>query len=216
MSEPQPREQRNEGPGTFINGNIEGGVRNLFFFGTTHGKKSGSKPAEKSEIGTEHEASEDDDPGDALFFSIFLGSMPAAAVGHSLGLISIKGWSNHQSVLERVGLTVAGIAGVLMCTACALARLAQIFALWAGRACDSAKANAPRHSRIAAGSARTASSAAWLARTSAALASAIAVLFAWFSLGGTVSSRAHDAGSEATAQATEAWARVRRHRSKTP
>lgn len=214
MPDPQSSEQRNEGPGTFINGNVEGGVRNLFFLSSTVSSSSNHRRLESQDSKEKGEDQEGDSPGSALLGAIVLGSMPFGAVGYSIGLMSIKGWSDHPSVLGRIFVGLVGIIGLLLCTACALARLAQIFALWAGRASDSAKANAPRHWRIAAGNARTASSAAWLARTSAALASALAVLFAWFSLGGIVSSRAHEASGEATTWAAGAWVHVRRHASK--
>ncbi|MFD0411481.1 hypothetical protein [Kitasatospora sp. NPDC127116] len=209
MPDSQPREQRNDGPGTFINGNVEGGVRNLFFFESASGngfnrhKQESRSPKERSET------EDDDDPGDALLGTIALGSMPLGAIGHSIGLLPVGGWSDHPSILERLLIGLAGIIGLILCTACALARLAQIFALWAARASGSAKANAPRHGRIAAGNARTASSAALFAHISAGLTSALAVLFAWFSLGATVSRRAHDAAGEAAASATAAWAHVR-------
>ena len=41
---PKPKEQRNEGPGTFVNGNVEGGIRNLFFFGPERRKHSPAPP----------------------------------------------------------------------------------------------------------------------------------------------------------------------------
>lgn len=213
MPDSQPSEQRNEGPGTFINGNVEGGIRNLFFFGSAARNSSNPRRPEGQSPKEESEEQEDDSPGSALLGAIALASMPFGAIAHSAGLMSISGWSDHPSILERIIVGLGGIAGLLLCAACALARLAQIFALWAGRASGSAKANAQRHWRIAAGNARTASSAAWLARTAAALASALAVLFAWFSLGGTVSTRAHEASSEATVWAAGAWTHVRRHAS---
>lgn len=137
--------------------------------------------------------------------------MGLIAVGAAIGIVEIDG--PRSSLTQRIICGALGSLCLLIGTTSALARLAQIFALWAGRATDSAKDNASRYRRIAVANAGTASSAAWLARVTAAAASFLAAFYAWSSSGGVVSGRAHKAGSEATSRAAGAWAQIRKSRS---
>ncbi|WP_152617557.1 hypothetical protein [Phaeacidiphilus oryzae] len=204
-----PHEQHNTGPGTFVNGNVEGGIRNLFFLAPGRTRDPGrSQPSGSNHPKEPNE--EQDSPGACLGEALFIGMFPASLIAYAFDLFPIQGFSEHPSIVERVACGSLGSFLLLMCSACAFARMTQIFAMWARRAADSAKSNAPNYRLVATANAKTSDVAASLAHISAAIASFIAILFGWFSLGGTVSARAHKASAQATASAAEAWSQVRK------
>jgi hypothetical protein len=114
------------------------------------------------------------------------------------------------SMTTRSIWIVIALGGFIACVGYALACLAEILAIGAQSAADSALSNAPRWRLAAKINALVARGLASGSGGFAAAASVVALAFAWCPFGTVISTRAHHASDVAYAAATEARAATRR------
>lgn len=204
MADAERREQHNHGSGTFVGGDVHGGIWQVFLPPYKKTMSSNPEPAERS---SEREKEETDDYEDR-FASLIFSAWIAASAGLSV-LYSITGgaWVDNApnpGIVQRAGF---GLAGFLVCIATAaafFARLAQVFELWSEQCAITAVQNRGRLvSRPPASMSRV---IAVMTAIVAAAAELLASLYGWSSFGAEVAQRAHLAALNASANAKTARA----------
>ncbi|MFC8727523.1 hypothetical protein [Streptomyces bacillaris] len=208
MTEQSPREpkktvnQTNNGPGTFVNGNVFGNILNIF--ATSHRQRpSRPTPDDRDLIpGDDY-----DEVGFGLLVSAFLAAVFAVGFvrvviqGEPIGGDHGGGW--WERAAEGFFVVAMFFAAVAAC----LARAAQGLELWAGRCADLA---VETHARVfaypPAGMARLLATAC---SATASMAAFVAMFFGWSTFGATIQERAHTARDNAAVNAARARAAAR-------
>jgi hypothetical protein len=207
MAETEHREQHNHGSGTFVGGDVHGGIWHVFF--PPYRKRNSQHPSK------EYRFERGDDEGDdyedlaapLIFWFLFGGMMAMGALRGLMGW-PISDGASPPGIFERIigGLTC--FYGFLASVAAFFARLAQVFELWSEQCTITAMQS---HGRwVARPPALMASTTALFAAVAAAVAEVLASFFGWRSFGGEVSQRARTARLNAAANAKSARTAVRR------
>ncbi|MFF3857505.1 hypothetical protein [Micromonospora sp. NPDC002575] len=130
MTDAEHREQHNHGSGTFVGGDVHGGLWQIFL--PPYGKKASGNP----EPTKRRPAQGDDDEDDYqdILWSLLGAAWISAAAGLAV-VYAVMGWpwTDHEptpGIASRIGV---GLVAVYICLAAAaafFARLAQVFELW--------------------------------------------------------------------------------------
>lgn len=208
MADVEHREQHNHGSGTFVGGDVHGGLWQVFL--PPYKKKTSGNPAP-----TKPEPEQDDEETDE--YEGHLASLVAAAwIAATAGLAvvyAVMGWTwtddaPNPGIAARIG---GGLVAVYVCMAAAaafFARLAQVFELWSEQCAITAVQS---RGRLAARPPASMSRAmAALTSAAAVAAELLASLFGWSPFGSEVAQRAHLARLNADANAKSARSATRR------
>jgi hypothetical protein len=210
MADTEHREQHNHGSGTFVGGDVHGGLWQVIL--PPYGKKTSSNPTRAGRRPDKDDDESDDYDGisECLIGSAWLGATAGLAV-----VYSVMGWpwTDHAptpGVPARIGGGLIAFYGCLAAVAAFFARLAQVFEIWSEQCAITAVQSRGRWA---------ARPPAIMSRATAASASAAAVaaeliasLYGWSSFGGEVSQRAHLARLNGAANAKSARAATNRPR----
>ncbi|MFE2681716.1 hypothetical protein [Streptomyces mirabilis] len=204
MSDAEHREQHNHGSGTFVGGDVHGGLWQVFL--PPYGKKTSGNPA-PTKRRPEQDDDEEDDYEDRLE-SLFGSAWIAASAGLAV-VYAVMGWpwTDHEptpGIAARIGVGLAAFYVCLAAAAAFFARLAQVFELWSEQCAITA---AQSRGRFVARPPASMSRATAASTAAAALAAELlASLFGWSSFGGEVAQRAHLARLNAATNAKSACA----------
>ncbi|MEU6347528.1 hypothetical protein ABZ883_42170 [Streptomyces sp. NPDC046977] len=204
-------EQHNHGSGTFIGRDVHGGIRNFFINHAPAKRSSPSSPQGQHNPEDNEQADETDDYDGLLSImalTCWAASSAATAAWFCLIGRSFSEGAPPPGLAARLGVSLVSSAVVLLCLACLLARIAQVFELWSERAARTAIRDASRWRRIASVPALICSGAARIATVTAVSAGVLAALYGWTTFGSTVSDRAHLARTRAQHHAATARAAV--------
>ncbi|WP_406452714.1 hypothetical protein OH768_11555 [Streptomyces sp. NBC_01622] len=208
MADAEHREQHNHGSGTFVGGDVHGGLWQIFL--PPYGKKTSGKPA-STKRRPEQDDEEEDDYEDRL--ESLIGSAWIAASAGLAVVYAVMGWpwTDHDptpSIAARIG---GGLVAFYLCLAAAaafFARLAQVFEVWSEQCAITAAQSRGR--LVARPPASMSRAMAALTAVAGIAAELLASLFGWSSFGGEVSQRAHVARLNAAANANSARAATKR------
>jgi hypothetical protein len=208
MANSDLREQHNHGSGTFVGGDVHGGIWQIFL---PPYKKATSSDPEPSEQKPEQDNEEIDDYEDrfaSLFFSVWIATSAGLSVVYA---ITGDAWVDNTpspGVTQRIGF---GLVGFFVCIATAaafFARLAQVLEIWSEQCAITAVQNRGRLvSRPPASFSRALAALAAVASVAAEL---LASFYGWSSFGAEVAQRARLAEFNASANATTARAATKR------
>ncbi|MEU9502620.1 hypothetical protein [Streptomyces sp. NPDC048196] len=205
MEDAESREQHNHGSGTFVGGDVNGGIWHIFL--PPYGKKqTAAAPARQHR--PERDDEEPDDDYDDLAATLALLVLAASVMGTAT-VHEAMGWPWSKGgpslgITERIIGGLVFFYGFLACVAAFFARLAQVFELWAEQCTVTATQSRGRW--VARPPAFMSRAVAALAAAAASLAEVLASLYGWRSFGGEVSQRAHTARLNAAANARAARA----------
>jgi hypothetical protein len=202
MAEGERREQHNHGSGTFIGGNVYGGLRQIIL--NTYAKTERSRPDPEDD---EPPAGDYDDVLFTLGACAFLVMMTGAGV-----VYQVMGWpwsddSPPPGIPIRLVATPVFVYLCLAAVAAFMARLAQILEIWSEQSAIAAVHNRGR--RVARPPALMSSAMATLSATAATAAELLASLYGWSDFGSGVSLRARTARERAAGNAKAARAATR-------
>ncbi|MGF0164350.1 hypothetical protein OH717_17735 [Streptomyces albidoflavus] len=191
--------QTNNGPGTFVNGNVFGNILNVF--ATSHRRRSSAAAPDDRALIPDDDY---EDVGSWLLVSGFLvagfavGCARVVIQGEPLGGDHGGGWWGR--VVDGFIIVALFFAAVAAC----MARAAQGFELWAGRCADLAVETRTRvFAYPPAGMARLLATAC---SVTASMAAFVAMFFGWSTFGATIQERAHIARDNAAVNAARARA----------
>ncbi|MGW3865769.1 hypothetical protein ACWEDZ_30420 [Streptomyces sp. NPDC005047] len=208
MADSEHREQHNHGSGTFVGGDVHGGLWQVFL--PPYGKKASGNPTATKRQPDQDDEDEDDYEG-------VLGSLIVAAwISASAGLAVVYAvmgwpWTDHEpapGIPARIGGGLVAVYACLAAAAAFFARLAQVFELWSEQCAITAAQSRGR--LVARPPAFMSRAMAGLTAAAAVAAELLASLYGWSSYGGEVSQRAHLAHLNAAANANSAPAAARR------
>ncbi|MFE1925104.1 hypothetical protein ACFW91_21335 [Streptomyces asoensis] len=208
MADADHREQHNHGSGTFVGGDVHGGLWQVFL--PPYGKKISGNPAP-----TKRQPEQDDDDEDD--YEGVLGSLIVAVwIAASAGLAVVyavmgRPWTDHEpppGIAARIGGGIVALYAGLAAAAALFARLAQLFELWSEQCAVTATQSRGR--LVARPPASMARALADLTAATAVAAELLASMYGWSSYGGEVSQRAHLARLNAAANANSARAATKR------
>ncbi|MFJ9771984.1 hypothetical protein ACIRVF_12165 [Kitasatospora sp. NPDC101157] len=211
MADGEPKEQHNHGSGTFVGGNVHGGLLQIFL--PPYGKK-GSDAASSGEGAPQPQPQPQSDEND---YDGVGGTMLACLIfapGLGYGsLHEVMGWplapgGTVPGVGERIGMGFVFTYVLIALISAFFARLAQFFELWSERCAITASQTRGR--LVATPPALMAQFTAAVSAWAAAVAGVLASLYGWSAFGGDVSRRAHAARVNSAANATTARAAARR------
>ncbi|MEU2916314.1 hypothetical protein ACFYM3_43005 [Streptomyces massasporeus] len=209
MADAEHREQHNHGSGTFVGGDVHGGLWQVFL--PPYGKKAtSSDPAPRKRQPEQDDEEEDDYEGRLAYLLV------SAWIGVSAGLVVVyavmgRPWTDHQPTPGIAARISVGLVALYLCLAMAaafFARLAQVFELWSEQCAITATQSRGR--LVARPPASMSRAMAGLTAAAALAAELLASLFGWSSFGGKVAQRAHVARLNAAANATSARAATKR------
>lgn len=211
MGDAEPREQHNHGPGTFVGGNVNGRVVNIFLL------LVGKKHAGSDRPPHERDPEQDDEGADD-YENIGVPLLTAGLLGSWTGWLTIRelmGWSwsdgsSPPGIAERIvgGLLLLYVS--LACLAAFFARSAQVCEL--GSKQCAATATQSRGRLVAWPPALMARGLSLVSAATASLAEVLASLYGWRPFGGQVSRRARIARLNAATNAKTAAGALTRSR----
>ncbi|MFF1447482.1 hypothetical protein ACFVYF_04885 [Streptomyces sp. NPDC058274] len=210
MADTEHREQHNHGSGTFVGGDVHGGLWQVFL--PPYGKKTSGNPAPTKRQPEQDDEDEDDYEG--VLGSLIVAAWVSAAAGLAV-VYAVMGWpwTDHEpapGIAARIGGGLVAFYACLAAAAAFFARLAQVFELWSEQcAITAAQSRGRLVARPPASMSRT---MAGLTAAAAVAAELLASLYGWSSYGGEVSQRAHLARLNAAANANSARAAAKRSR----
>jgi hypothetical protein len=210
MADAEHREQHNHGSGTFVGGDVHGGLWQVIL--PPYGKRTSGNPA-PTKRQSEQNDEEGDDYGDRL--ESLLGSAWIAASAGLAVVYAVMGWpwTDHEptpGIAARIGVGLVAFYVCLAAAAAFFARLAQVFELWSEQCAITA---AQSRGRLVARPPASMSRAMAASTAAAALAAEpLASLFGWSSFGGEVAQRAHLARLNAATNAKSARAATKRRK----
>ncbi|GAA3227885.1 hypothetical protein ACFQE4_15055 [Streptomyces thermocoprophilus] len=206
MADAEHREQHNHGSGTFVGGDVHGGLWQVFL--PPYGKKTGP---------TKRQPEQDDEDGDDYEDRLesLLGSAWIAASAGLAVVYAVMGWpwtddGPIPGIAARIGGGLVALYACLAATAAFFARLAQVFEVWSEQCAITAAQSRGRW--VAEPPASMSGALAGLTAAAAVVAELLASLYGWSSFGGEVSQRAHLARLNAAANASSARAAAKRPR----
>ncbi|MBJ7902166.1 hypothetical protein IF655_02485 [Streptomyces sp. DSM 110735] len=211
MTDAEHREQHNHGSGTFVGGDVHGGLWQVFL--PPYGKKATTSDPAPTKRKPERDNEEEDDYEDHLW-ALLGAAWVAVSAGGAVGY-AIMGWSwtdrePSPGIAERFGVGIVGFCVCLAMAAAFFARLAQVFELWSEQCAITAVQS---RGRMVAGPPASMSRAmAGLTAAAAVSSELLASLFGWSSFGAEVAQRAHLARLNAAANAESARAATKRRK----
>ena len=210
MADAEQREQHNHESGTFVGGDVHGGLWQIFL--PPYGKKTSGNPA-PTKRRPEQDHDEEDDYEERV--ESLLGSAWIAASAGLAVVYAVMGWpwaddGPIPSIAARIGGGLVAFYVCLAAAAASFARLAQVFELWSEQCAITAVQSRGR--LIARPPASMSRAMAGLTAVAACAAELLASLYGWSSYGGEVSQRAHLARLNAAANAKSARAAAKRHK----
>ncbi|MEU0715673.1 hypothetical protein ABZ498_00645 [Streptomyces lavendulocolor] len=195
--------QTNNGPGTFVNGNVFGSILNVY--ATSHRRRPSAPAPDDRDLVPDDDY---DEVGFRLLVSAFL--VAAFAVGCVRVVIQGEPLGGDQGGGEWWKQAAQGffvVALFLAAVAACLARAAQGFELWADCCADLAVETPARLFAYAStGMARLLATAC---SATASMAAFVAMFFGWSAFGATIQERAHMARDNAAVNAARARAAAR-------
>lgn len=202
MADAENQEQHNNGPGTFVGGNVTGDIWNVFLQPEEKGRPTGLPPDNQRPDGVDNQANDYEDIASPMFLSFLLGASSCMALVHA-----VMGWpwdndSSPPGIVQRLAWGFASMCLLLACSAVFLARMAQAFELWSKQCADSASESQGR--LTARPHAFMARAAATVSVAAASIAEMAASLYGWRSFGGEISRRARVASLNAATSARTA------------
>ncbi|WP_328544103.1 hypothetical protein [Streptomyces europaeiscabiei] len=208
MVDAEHREQHNHGSGTFVGGDVHGGLWQVFL--PPYGKKTSGNPAPTQR---QHEQ---DDEGENDYEGVLGSLIGTALISAWAGLVVVYAvmgwpWTDHEptpGIAARIGGGLVAFYACLAAAAASFARLAQIFELWSEQCAITAVQSRGR--LFARPPASMSRAMAGLTAAAAVAAELLASLYGWSSYGGEVSQRAHLARLNAAANAESARAATNR------
>jgi hypothetical protein len=202
MAETEHREQHNHGSGTFVGGNVTGGIWQIFV--RPSGKKQTNKPSPHGEDPEQDddEKSDYEDPVGYLVGSAVLVATAGIATAHEIMGQPWAAGSPAPGLAERIGGGTFFSYLCLAAVASFFSRIAQIFELWSRQCARTATQNRGRF--VARPPARTARAMAVASAAASIAAEIFASLYGWLSFGVKVSRRAHIARLNAEQHANTA------------
>lgn len=210
MADTEHREQHNHGSGTFVGGDVHGGLWQVFL--PPYGKKTSGNPAPTKRQPEQDDEDEDDYEGvrESLMGTAWIAASAGLAV-----VYAVMGWpwTDHEPTPSTAARICGGLVAFYACLAAAaafLARLAQVFELWSEQCAITATQSRGR--LVARPPASMSRAMAGLTTAAAVAAELLASLYGWSSYGGEVSQRAHLARLNAAANANSARAAAKRPR----
>lgn len=209
MADAEHREQHNHGPGTFVGGDVHGGLWQVVL--PPYGKKTSGDPA-PTKRRPQQDDEEDEDDYEGVLEALIGSAWIAASAGLAV-VYAVMGWpwTDHEpnpGVAARIGVGLGAFYIGLAMAAAFFARLAQVFELWSEQCAITATQSRGR--LVARPPASMSRGMAGLTAAAAVTAELLASLYGWSSFGGEVSQRAHLARLNATANADSARAATKR------
>jgi hypothetical protein len=209
MTDTEHREQHNHGSGTFVGGDVHGGLWQVFL--PPYGKKSsgGSTPTEQPSEQDDEAADDYEDRLASLIGSAWVASTAGLAVVYA---VMGWAWADDAPTPSTAARVSGGLIAFYVCVAAVaafFARLAQVFELWSEQC--SITAVRSRGRLVAWPPASMSGAMAALTAAVGAVAELLASLFGWSSFGREIAQRAHLAQLKAAANAKSARAAVKRH-----
>lgn len=209
MGDTEHREQHNHGSGTFVGGDVHGGIWHIFL--PPYSKKPSSAqppPERRPEQDDDDETDDYEDLAAPLIASAAISAMTGLAVVYEVMGWPLSDGASPPGVVERIiGGLIFGY-GCLAAVATFSARLAQVFELWSEQCAITATQTRGR--LVARPPALMARVMAAASAVAAGVAELLASLYGWRSFGGEVSRRAHLARLNAAANAKTARAAAKR------
>lgn len=202
MTDTENREQHNHGSGTFVGGDVHGGIWHVFL--PPYGKRriNGQPPREhRSGDGDGQNDDYEDLGGSLLGWSVAACTLALATLREAMGWPMSAG-ASPPGTAERIVAGLVFFYGFLGCIAAFLARLAQVLEIWSEQCSITAVQSRGRW--VARPPATMARAMACLAFGVAAAAEVLASFYGWRSFGGEVAKRAHTARLNAAANAQSA------------
>ncbi|MEU9882574.1 hypothetical protein [Streptomyces phaeochromogenes] len=213
MADAEHREQHNHGSGTFVGGDVHGGLWQVVL--PPYGKKTSGNLAptkRRPERDDEEENDEEENDYEGILESLFVSAWIAASAGLAV-VYAVMGWpwTDHEpapGIAARIGVGLGAFYICLAMAAAFFARIAQVFELWSEQCAITATQSRGR--LVARPPASMSRAMAGLTAVAAVTAELLASLYGWSSFGGAVSQRAHLARLNAAANADSARAATKR------
>lgn len=210
MADAEHREQHNHGSGTFVGGDVHGGVWQVIL--SPYRKRTSGNPAPRKRQPEQNDEDGDDyeDRLESLLGSAWIASSACLAV-----VYAVMGWpwTDHEptpGIAARIGVGLVAFYVCLAAVAAFFARLAQVFELWSEQCAITATQS---RGRLVARPPASMSRAMAASTAAAALgAELLASLFGWSSFGGEVAQRAHLARLNAATNAKSARVATKRRK----
>jgi hypothetical protein len=209
MSDAEHREQHNHGSGTFVGGDVHGGLWQVFL--PPYGKKATSSDPARAQRRPEQD-DQDGDDYEGRLASMFVSAWIAASAGLAV-VYAVMGrpWTDNEpapGIAARIGVGLVAFYVCLAVAAAFFARLAQVFELGSEHCAITAAQSRGR--LVARPPASMSRALAGLTAMAAVAAELLASLFGWSSFGGKVAQRAHLARLNAASNAKSARAATKR------
>lgn len=208
MADVDHREQHNHGSGTFVGGDVHGGLWQVFL--PPYGKRASSDPAPTKRQPAQGDEDEDDyeDVLGSLFGAGWISATAGFAVVHE-----VMGWpwTEHEptpGIVARIGVGLVALYVCMAAAAAFFARLAQVFELWSEQCAITAVQSRGR--LVARPPAAMSRVTAGLTASAGVVAELLTSLYGWSSYGGEVAQRAHLARLNAASNANSARAAAKR------
>ncbi|WP_141666099.1 hypothetical protein [Streptomyces hirsutus] len=209
MADAEHREQHNHGSGTFVGGDVHGGLWQVFL--PPYGKKATSSDPDPTKRQPEQDDEEVDDYEGRMGYLMVSAWLAASAGLAVVYAVMGRPWTDHAptpSIAARIGVGLVAFYLCLAMAAAFFARLAQVFELWSEQCAITATQSRGR--LVARPPASMSRAMAGFTAAAAVAAELLASLFGWSSFGGKVAQRAHLARLNAATNAKSARAATKR------